>query len=635
MFFNNRKTIGVFISNINNEYQEVLCKGISIRAQELNYNAVFFTSFGGYGQLEYEAGEVQIVDIPNYEELAGIIVAPDTFVIEGLEQRIKDNIKERSTCPVVSIRQKTDEYYNVIIDNNKILEELIRHFIEVHGFTRLNFLAGPEDHLDSQKRLESYKRVLAEFGIPVEEDRIFHGDFWKHMGADAVEYWLSSSLEKPQAIICANDYMAITVVEELGRRGIAVPGEMAVSGCDNAVDSSEYVHGITTVNTPFEEMGREAVNKIDRINKGQLEENISYVDTKTIYRKSCGCTKSEKEISDRKQYYYQVINELTREVTGNAYMSADLAGITKRNELNSKLRFYVYENRNFTDFYMCMYRDWQSINEDEVYTRESSEEMIMEVGIKNGEDFSKIRFSRSYLIPPQFSDDKPLIYFVSLLHHQSLNFGYVAIAYNQIQTYMKTFPAWLINVSNVLENIRIHNELNRLVYKLEDMYIRDELTGLYNRRGLENLGEKYFNQALEKQAKLMVLSADLDDLKNTNDNYGHAGGDIALKVLAEALDFAADDDEICARFGGDEFLVIGLDYDVEKAHRFIRRFIEKVNEFNHSDKYEFNVYVSYGWNLYSPNEETTLEECLAKADIKMYQQKKQKTSLRLKANIMQ
>ncbi|NLJ97226.1 MAG: GGDEF domain-containing protein [Clostridiales bacterium] len=636
MFFNNRKTIGIFISNINNEYQEFLCEGISRRAQELGYNAIFFTSFGGYAQDEYEGGENHITEIPNYEDLDGIIIATDTLIIEGLEQRIRDNIKERSNCPVVSIREKVDDYYNVLIDNNKVLEEVIRHFIEVHGFTKLNFLAGPEDHFDSQIRLESYKRVLTEYGIPIEEDRIYYGDFWKRMGVDAVEYWLSNSHTKPQAIICANDYMAITVVEELGRRGIAVPDEIAVSGCDDAIDSSEYVLGITTVNTPIDKMGIEAVDKIDRINKGHMEEQNSYIETKTIYRKSCGCNKDySKEINVRKEYYYKVINELTREVTRNAYMSADFAGITKRSELHSKLRYYVYENRGFTDFYMCMYRDWQTINEDEAFNRDNIEEMVMEVGIKNRQDYSKIRFSKKYLIPPQFSDDKPMIYYVALLHHQFLNFGYVAIAYDRIQTYMKTFQAWLINVSNVLENIRIHNELNRLVYKLEDMYIRDELTGLYNRRGLGSLGENYLNQAMEKQVNLMILSADLDELKKINDNYGHAGGDIALKVLAEALTFVADDDEICARFGGDEFLVIGLEYDEAKANRFVKRFIDKVNAFNQSVKEEFNVYVSYGWILCAPNEETTLEECLAKADFKMYQQKKQKRSLRLRANLLQ
>ena len=200
---------------------------------------------------------------------------------------------------------------------------------------------------------------------------------------------------------------------------------------------------------------------------------------------------------------------------------------------------------------------------------------------------------------------------------------------------MTTFRAWLINVSNALENVRVHSELNRLVYKLEDMYIRDELTGLYNRRGLEALGDKYLKQAVEEKVPIMILTADLDKLKMINDNYGHAGGDHALKSVADALILSADDDEICVRSGGDEFIVVGFDYDESKAHRFIRRFIGELDRINQSRIYEFSIYVSYGWNLIMPDEDTTVEGCLAIADKKMYQQKKEKESLRLRANLIQ
>lgn len=637
MFFNGRKTIGVFISQVNNEFQERLSRGISIRAQELDYNVAFFTNFGGYGQHDYDRGERKIADLPRYEDLDGIIIAPDTMAVEGLEQRIRDHIRRRSHCPVVSVRRKKDEYYNVLVDDNKVLEEIIRHFIEDHGFTRLNFLAGPKTFPDSEKRLACYKRVLTEYNIPIEEERIYHGDFWKVESKNAVDFWLSGTLPMPQAIICANDYMAITVIQELEHYGISVPEMVAVSGCDDIDDAAEYYPSITTALMPVVEMGMEAVDKIDRINRGLREKQISYVKTKTIYRESCGCDyRGDTEKRHRNRSYFKRAEALQREVNRNAYMSADLTGITKLEEINSRLRYYVYENVGFTDFYMCLYKDWHNIKEEEESLECSDdEEMIMEIGIKNRVDYSKIRFPRKYLIPPKFIDDKPLIYFFTKLHHQAIDFGYVAIAFEKIQTYMITFQAWMINVSNALENVRVHSELNRLVYKLEDMYIRDELTGLYNRRGLEALGERYLKQAVEKKAKLMVLTADLDKLKIINDSFGHAGGDIALKTVADALMYAADDDEICVRFGGDEFIVIGLEYDEKKGRRFIKRFIGELDRFNQSSKYEFNVYVSYGWSLIAPDEKTTIEECLVAADTKMYRQKHEKKALQIRANLLQ
>ena len=637
MFFNNRKTIGVFISQVNYEFQERLSKGISIRAQELNYNVAFFTNFVGYESEEFDKGECKIADLPSYEGLDGIILVTDTLAVKGLKERIREHISKRANCPVVSVRRSIEEYYNVLIDDNKVLEEIIRHFIEVHGFTRLNFLAGPENHPDSIKRLDCYKRVLAEYNIPIEKERIYYGDFWKNKGKAAVKYWLDSTLPMPQAIICGNDYMAITVSEELASRGISVPGDIAISGCDDVIDAAEHKISLTTANVPYMEMGIEAVNKISRINHGLTEEKVSLVPTRVVYRESCGCEYKAKEEEDATHKpYFRKVEDLQLEVVRNAYMSANLTGITTQEEMNSRLRYYVYYNKGFTDFYMCLYKNWHIFNKDEENNKYNDEgDMIMEVGIKDFVDYSKIPFSKKYIIPPQFVDDKPLIYYFTILHHQAESFGYVAIAFEEIQTYMVAFQTWLINVSNVLENIRVHNELNLLIYKLEDMYIRDELTGLYNRRGLEILGEKYLKQTLEKQARLMILIADLDKLKMINDNYGHAGGDIALKAVADALLIAADDDEICVRFGGDEFIVVGLEYDENKAHRFIRRFIEELDRFNQSGNHEFSVYVSYGWNLVTPNQNTTIEESLILADSKMYNQKHEKESLRLRANIIQ
>lgn len=635
MFLNGRKTIGVFVSQANDGFQEGLSRGISIRAQELNYNVAFFTNFGGYGQNEYDAGEIKISDLPDYSKLHGIILAPDTMAVEGLEQKIRDHIRVNCKCPVVSIRRKRDEYYNVLIDDHKVLEEIIRHFIVEHGYTKLNFLAGPKDFPDSEKRLASYKKILEEYDIPIEEERIYYGDFWKIESKKAVDFWLSGTLSMPQAIICANDYMALTAAGELENRGISVPDVVAISGCDDIADAAEYTPALTTACMPSVRMGMEAMDKINRINRGISEEQNSYVSTKTIIRASCGCKYNAKnEQIEKKKHYFRMVESLQREVMRNAYMSAELTGITTLDEINDKLFYYVYENIGFTDFYMCLHTDWQSVKEGEDRSYSPDDEMIMESGTKNRQGYTRIRFSRSNLIPPQFEDDKPLIYYFALLHHRSVNFGYVAIAFEKIQPYMTTFQAWLINVSNALENIRVHSELNRLVYKLEDMYIRDELTGLYNRRGLEMLGEKYLKQSVEKKSPLMVLTADLDKLKLINDNYGHAGGDIALKAVAGALNLSADDDEICVRFGGDEFIVIGLEYDEEKAYRFIRRFIGELDIFNQNNNEEFNVYVSYGWSLVIPDEHTTVEDCLVSADKKMYQQKKEKETLKLRANLI-
>ncbi len=626
MITNGRKTIGIFISQLLSEFPEALCKSISSRALELNYNAIFFTNFGGYGQDQYDVGELQIANIPCYENLDGIILIPDTYAVNGLMENLMQNIKARTKCPVVSIRRKKDEFYNVLVDNNKIIEDLVRHFIEVHGFTRLNFLAGPKGFPDSDMRLDSYKRVLEQYNIPYEEERVFYGDFWRKKPYEAVDYWLSSSLELPQAIICANDYMAVETINALTKKGFKVPEQIAISGCDDLTDASEYSPSITTARVPTPDMGIEAMDIIFRHIEGIDQPQDNMVKTIPVFRESCGCKYNpQDEYLKHKRYYINRYTELQDLVIKASYMASDLTGLTTMEHVNSRIQHYIYENTGFTDFFLCLYSGWQNRQEDNSrWFTNSDSEMIMESGRRKDEELGRVKFKRSQLFPTEFMDDEPLIYFVAMLHHQADVFGYVAIRFQEIQTYNRTFQTWMINVGNALENVRIHSKLNRLVYKLEDMYIRDDLTGIYNRRGLELLGTKYLKQAKDEKLNLMVFSTDLDKLKSINDNYGHISGDIAIKVVADALQHAADDDEICIRCGGDEFTVIGLDYDEHKLDRFIQRFVGELDMFNQSGNAKYQVEVSYGWRMMVPGDNSTVEDYMVLSDAQMYEQKNRK-----------
>lgn len=127
----------------------------------------------------------------------------------------------------------------------------------------------------------------------------------------------------------------------------------------------------------------------------------------------------------------------------------------------------------------------------------------------------------------------------------------------------------------------------------------------------------------------MVFTADMDKLKFINDNYGHGKGDIAIKVAAEALRYAATEGEICMRVGGDEFVVIGKNYDQDKADRFTQKFEEGIDKFNRTDGYDFKVNVSYGLSIIKPDNSITIEDCIIIADSKMYKQKYKKRPDRL------
>ncbi|MBD3896155.1 diguanylate cyclase [Halomonas sp. ML-15] len=106
------------------------------------------------------------------------------------------------------------------------------------------------------------------------------------------------------------------------------------------------------------------------------------------------------------------------------------------------------------------------------------------------------------------------------------------------------------------ELTRANHELTLLNAQLEEMASRDFLTGCYNRRHIEVLGQRELERARRYASPLSVLMIDLDAFKQVNDTHGHAAGDIALKRVATSLAGELRESDLLGRFGGDEFLVL-------------------------------------------------------------------------------
>ena len=99
-------------------------------------------------------------------------------------------------------------------------------------------------------------------------------------------------------------------------------------------------------------------------------------------------------------------------------------------------------------------------------------------------------------------------------------------------------------------------EINALQDELREQAIRDPLTGVYNRRFLEEALNREIPRAIEKNYPLCLIMMDLDNFKGVNDVYGHKAGDLILRELADNIKHAIRDGDLACRYGGDEFIII-------------------------------------------------------------------------------
>lgn len=163
----------------------------------------------------------------------------------------------------------------------------------------------------------------------------------------------------------------------------------------------------------------------------------------------------------------------------------------------------------------------------------------------------------------------------------------------------------------------------KLYAKVQQLAIRDGLTGLYNRRHLNQLVEEYSTKAIEEKQALTAVLMDIDNFKGFNDTYGHAFGDIVLAKLAELLEQCTEKNEgISARYGGEEFVAVFPEKDMNTVHEIISDLQATINStaLDYSGT-PVSIHVSIGISSY-PETASTPETILNRADAAMYYAKR-------------
>lgn len=185
-----------------------------------------------------------------------------------------------------------------------------------------------------------------------------------------------------------------------------------------------------------------------------------------------------------------------------------------------------------------------------------------------------------------------------------------------------------VDSSVIMRSMRYAIERHRLQDQLYNLSIIDELTGLYNRRGLFHLAEQHMNTCGSDNRGFYLIVSDLDRMKQINDTYGHHMGDLALKDTAQILKEVFRDSDIIARMGGDEFTVIlpetqphSLDLNAFEQE-IISSMEQNLHSFNLSAGRSYPLSISLGMSYYTPGTSVTLGELIIQADHRMYTHKK-------------
>ncbi len=162
---------------------------------------------------------------------------------------------------------------------------------------------------------------------------------------------------------------------------------------------------------------------------------------------------------------------------------------------------------------------------------------------------------------------------------------------------------------------------------LKTLSLKDDLTGLFNRRGFFTLAEQALKTAERMGSEMILIFGDLDNLKGINDTFGHKEGDQALVIISQVLKETFRESDIIARIGGDEFVILAMNGHETSSEKLVERFEKVLNDHHLQTKRPFALSLTFGITCFNSQNPCSIDVLLAQADKVMYENKQKNRRL--------
>lgn len=629
-----KKKIAVFVTAMYRNYAHGMTAGLREVAQEKGYTLYFVNTFGGLdtNELDYDTGEAALIHLLEPSAFDGIVLMRST-ILNPIAVQYIDEFTKRALAmgiPTVSICYDMNTVHSLHFDESLSIRELVDHFIEKHGCQRVAYLSGPLNNGVARTRLQNYLQAMKAHGITPDDSMICYGHFMRTDGEPAAQFFTGNGAPLPDAVICANDEMAMGLYEALDARGICVPKQVAISGIDCTPEAMVHAPTMTSVDFNKEELGRKAMRTLDAVIHGKEMPMLQPIKTTVHYGQSCGCGRvTAKQQKAYISHLYKNEQAVERNFVRLRDISAAFSGTEDYNSLRTTLLRFAqkWELRS-----LFVFVGENSIKPplDSANLMDASKNPVlpglqgpapvrMVFSYLQGRVFEEEVLPSSQILPEQIAalgEDMVM----SALHSRSNIYGYALFDVEHVSEFiLQSFTCML---GGTLENMTMHATVQTYAKALERMYMRDPLTNLLNRRGYGRSANALFEKALYERRELMVVSTDMDHLKHINDTYGHHEGDEAIKAMAACLSATVRPHDVCTHLSGDEFMVIATDRDSKQMLAFMADVQARIDAYNAASGKPYKLSASLGGCAYVPDPHEDLEHMTIQADNAMYAVKK-------------
>ena len=288
----NRATLGFLLASLHTGASLVIWPSLLDAAERHDVNLICFPGGRLQAADSFEIQRNAIFDLASNHCLDGLITWSSSLGGVLGPAEIKAFHQRYHTLPMVSLAQFMEGMPTVSVDSYLGMRALLAHLIEEHGFKRLAFIRGPEEHYYAQERYRAYLDSLQTFNLPLDPELVTRPLPWE-AGVEAIEILLDERGLKPgkdfDAVVAVSDMMAIWAMKTLQARGFDVPKDVAVTGFNNSMEERLATPPLTTVDLPFCEQGSKAMDVLLQQLAGESVPALITLPSKLVVRQSCGC----------------------------------------------------------------------------------------------------------------------------------------------------------------------------------------------------------------------------------------------------------------------------------------------------------------------------------------------------------
>lgn len=617
---NGKKAIALCIAKVNDGPSHDLIASLNEKLRAVDMNLfVYATVSDLYWNIPDETGEASVYDIIDYENTDAIIIYEDKIKNKNVVNDIIKRAKASDT-PIITFGDEYEGCANIDYDYNKGFETVVRHIIEEHKPKHPHHMGGLKGEFNSENRVGIFRKVIEENGYEFNENMVSYGEFWTNPTIAAMEELFLKCDDIPDAIICANDAMAITVCAELGKRGLVVPDDVIVSGFDGIIDVKFNNPTITSSYCSSDKAAEAIMEILNKLLSGEKLTERVLISPLTKPSESCGCTNDESYFTS--SYLMSLHGNLARILADNRTFSEISTGFQFSETLDEAVSHFTNDVIYDIDFITDKVCDDETIDPTTCKNYELGSTLCNMYSSDHPQrkpfDFPANEIVHD--LPMIMERKMPMIFMA--LNYADVPLGYICAHFNNydLANYIR-LPLIVTAVNTAITGYRSLHYQRYLTKKIESMYKKDALTGLYNRSGFMRDYEKARLKGRFAD-RITTILVDLDGLKNINDKYGHIEGDNAIRTAALAFRREFDESAMGVRFGGDEMLaVFDGECDCEKIKASIETYLDA---YNLTSQKPYKVNVSVGYWVGDALEKIDFDELLKTTDKLMYLDKARK-----------